>query len=361
MVPDSIAPGPKWQLIFIPHLLLVECKSVLLAINLLRKRRRGKLLRAPVALKTNHEKWHYQTQQGSQGYPVSPTYSTTFQYYQPQSPVYDGPSSPIYASPISQYPVATTPSGVVYTTNIVAATQLYMPQQAYTYAVPYMNSSYSSNPTSPTSPPPVVKTEARKIIITQLPHGTTSSALHELLTKIVSNSKRLSHYSSAAVQSIEIATHVDGKAKGHAFAIFETHTVAKTVIRAVDGMRFQGRVLSARFAKEGAEPARYSSVMSEKQAVVSSAELFQAQDSASGQWWGHGNETNGTMKMEQKAKGDSGRESASKSPRSSKEADEKDGVVVSSEVKKSRGMSAPVVVDGSSSRGSHGREKKHRS
>lgn len=159
------------------------------------------------------------------------------------------------------------------------------------------------------------------------------------------------------MQSIEIATHVDGKAKGHAFAIFETHTVAKTVVKAVHGMRFQGRVLSARFAKEGAEPIRYGSEMGEKQ-----AELFQAQDPTSGQWWGYGNGTNGITEVEPMTKGEGDREkSDSKSPTGS-EAEGKNGAVAGSgEIKRSGAMSAPAVVDGSSSRGSHGKEKKHRS
>lgn len=225
-----------------------------------------------------------------------------------------------------------------------------------------MTSPYSSSSASPTSPPPVVKTEARKIIITQLPHGITSSALHELLTKIVSSSKRLSSYSSAPVQSIEIATHVDGKAKGHAFAVFETHAIAKVVVRAVDGMRFQGRVLSARFAKEGAEPSRYGSGMGEKQTIVSSTELFQTSDSVSGQWWGNGSGSKGSTEMERRA-GDRGREtSESKAQTEGKEAAGKDVVVPRSDVpKRSGAMSAPAVVDGSSSRGSHGKERKHRS
>lgn len=223
-------------------------------------------------------------------------------------------------------------------------------------------SPYSSSSASPTSPPPVVKTEARKIIITQLPHGTTSSALHELLTKIVSSSKRSSSHASTAVQSIEIATHVDGKAKGHAFAIFESHAIARSVVRAVDGLRFQGRVLSARFAKEGAEPSRYTSGITEKQSMVSSTELFQTSDPGTGQWAGYRNGTKASTDIERKARGGVGRErSESKVQAEGKEGDDENGVVASSgEIKRSGAMSAPAVVDGSSSRGSHAKEKKHR-
>ena len=296
-------------------------------------------------------KWHYQTQPGSQSYAsASPTYSS-FQYYSPQSPIYDGASSPIYTSPVSPYPIAASPSGVVYTSNVVAATPFYIAQQqAYTYALQCMTSPYTSSSASPTSPPPMVKTEARKIIIRQLPHGTTSSALHELLTKIVSNSKRSLSCSSTPVQSIEIATHVDGKAKGHAFAIFESHAIAKTVMHVVDGMRFQGRVLSARLTKEGAEPAGYGPALGERQLAISSAELSQTFDGAQGQIWGGKGGAGG--------KGRSG----SKLETDGKEVDGEAAVVASSgETKRSGAMSAPAVVDGSSSKGSHGKEKKHRS
>jgi hypothetical protein len=285
---------------------------------------------------------------------MSPTYST-FQLYPAQSPVYDGPSSPIYASPVSPYQVATSPSGVVYAGNVVAPTQLFMSQQpAYAYTMPYLNSPYHSSSASPASPPPMVKTEARKLIITQLPHSTTSSSLHELLTQIVSNSKRSSSYSSTPVQSIEIATHIDGKAKGHAFAIFETHTIAKSVKEVVNGMRFQGRVLSARFAKEGAEPARSVPGLAEKQVTISSAELFPTSNIALGKprgggRGGRGGEV-GTLKSETKLQ------------TREKEVNGDTGMVANnSETKRAGAMSVPVVVDGSSSRGSHGKDKKHRS
>jgi hypothetical protein len=320
-------------------------------------------------LETDCEQWHYQTQQGSQSYaPVSPTLPG-FPYYQPQSPLYEGASSPLFTSPVAQYPVTQSPSTVIYTSNVVASTQVYIPPQpVYAYHVPYMSNTFSpsSAPVSPTSPtsPPLIKTEARKIIITQLPHGITSSTLRELLTKTISNSKHATPFSSSSVQSIEIATHVDGKAKGHAFAVFQTHTIAKTVVQAIDGLQFQGRVLSARFAKEGAEPSsRYCSGVREEQVVASSAELFQL-SALGAQWWGFGGESKANPRIsEQKMEGGvEERHSESKPHNERKESSGETMTIINGGVatqKSPRPMSAPVVVDGSSSSGSQGKDRKH--
>jgi hypothetical protein len=241
------------------------------------------------------------------------------------------------------------------------------PQQVYTYAVPYMGSAYSNTCVSPTSPPApsVIKTEARKIIITQLPHGTTTAALHELLTTIISSSKRLSNLSVSPVQSIELATHVDGKPKGHAFAILETHAIAKTVAKAIEGLRFQGRVLGARLAKEGAEPSpRYGG----KQGAALSTELFQFSEPVSGpgaQWWGYGDVSKAAPEISEHRAAKDGAKGRSAGKPQTKVKEGGESVVVSSDGevvgKRSGAMSAPVVVDGSSHRASHGKDKKHRS
>jgi RNA recognition motif-containing protein len=283
--------------------------------------------------------------------------------------MYEGASSPLFNSPVAQYPVTQSPSTVIYTSNVVASTQVYIPPQpVYAYPVPYMSSNFSpaSAPVSPTSPtsPPLIKTEARKIIITQLPHGITSSALHELLTKTISNSKHTATFSSSSVQSVEIATHVDGKAKGHAFAVFETHAIAHTVVRAIDGLRFQGRVLSARFAKEGAEPSsRYYSGVREEQVVASSAELFQL-SGLGAQWWGFGGESKANLRIsEQKTEGNSAEgRSEIKSHNAREQSSGENMTMVNGGVAawKSPGpMNAPVVVDGSSSSVSRGKDRMH--
>lgn len=230
-----------------------------------------------------------------------------------------------------------------------------------------MTSAYSNTCISPTSPPApsVIKTEARKIIITQLPHGTTTAALHELLTTIISSSKRLSNISVSPVQSIELATHVDGKPKGHAFATFETHAIAKNVAKEIKGLRFQGRVLDARLAKEGAEP---SSRYGGKHGATSSTELLQFSEPVpvpGAQWWGYGDMSKATAEIsEHRAAKDSGKGRSGSKPQTNGK-DGGESMVVSSDGeavgKRSGAMSAPAVVDGSSHRSSHGKDKKHRS
>lgn len=116
------------------------------------------------------------------------------------------------------------------------------------------------------TPPTVVKTEARKIIITSLSHKTTTPELRDLILKLLSKMRPSRsgdpyhhQHRHILLQDVEIARHPDHKSRGHAFAVFETHHVAKAMIKALDGLKFHNRQLSARFAKEGAEPSsKYS-------------------------------------------------------------------------------------------------------
>lgn len=146
------------------------------------------------------------------------------------------------------------------------STPVYIPAPqpviAYMVPVPYAESSMSPQSPPITQPevhpaPAVIKTEARKIIICSLPHNTTTNELHDLLIKLLSKSRSFSGDPYQALQDVEIARHSDQKSRGHAFAIFDTHPVAKDMVKALDGLKFQNRVLSSRLAKEGAEPAKH--------------------------------------------------------------------------------------------------------
>lgn len=107
---------------------------------------------------------------------------------------------------------------------------------------------------------PVIQTEARKIIITQLPHSTTVAGLTDHLSKaIAASSTPYTPYE--CIHNVEIARHGDGTSRGHAFATLESHQLAKTLVRALDGTRYKGRTVQARFAKEGAEMGRYEAGM----------------------------------------------------------------------------------------------------
>jgi RNA recognition motif-containing protein len=113
-----------------------------------------------------------------------------------------------------------------------------------------------TQPEVPPAGPAVIKTEARKIIIRSLPHNTTTNELHDLLIKLLIKSRSFSGDPYQTLQDVEIARHSDQKSRGHAFAVFDTHQVAKDAVKALDGLKFQNRVLSSRLAKEGAEPAK---------------------------------------------------------------------------------------------------------
>lgn len=179
------------------------------------------------------------------------------------------------------YPTV-APAGIVYSGSIAPFTPVYIPppQPIVTYMVPisYSESVVSSQERSiqhyvPSVPPGVVKTEARKVIITSLPHSTTESDLRDLLVRLLTKSHACSD-PFQAVHEMEIARHSDQKSRGHAFAVFETHQVAKSMISALDGLKFQNRHLSARFAKEGAKPSMYAS-LSSGQAYISPSTVDQ--------------------------------------------------------------------------------------
>jgi hypothetical protein len=128
------------------------------------------------------------------------------------------------------------------------------PQPGYTYVVPVTLPSsipYQEPPPSSTyretpAPQPTILTTARKIIITSLPHHTHRTALLSLLANCDPHHR-------ITVQSVEVAKHPDGRAKGHAFAVLENHIVAKRVVERINGLKWQGRTLCARLAKEGVE------------------------------------------------------------------------------------------------------------
>jgi len=147
------------------------------------------------------------------------------------------PSTPVYIPPAPSIVTYTVP--LVYPENPVSST----------------TTNYYASPAST-----VIKTEARKVIITQLPHSTSTSDLRDLLFNNIAQLSK--NYSYDAIEDVEIATHADGTPRGHAFAVFESYSLAKSVVKSLDGLKFKGRTLQARFAKEGVEPStrRYSSM-----------------------------------------------------------------------------------------------------
>jgi hypothetical protein len=184
------------------------------------------------------------------------------------------PPSPIYESTLHAFTVAqhvdyftpSTQADIVYAGNMAPNVLVYMPQPQPVYACfpiayntgavspPSTISAIPEIPTNNTITGPVVQTEARKVIIKGLPYGTSQLALVSLINELyASSSSRHSNHHKLAIQYIELARYLDGKLKGHAFVVFESHRVAGRVVAAIDGHKFQGRVVRATLAKEGVE------------------------------------------------------------------------------------------------------------
>jgi RNA recognition motif-containing protein len=76
--------------------------------------------------------------------------------------------------------------------------------------------------------------------------------------------------------------HPDYKQKGHAFIVVDTEGLAEHIVSALNGVKFQGRSLGAKFAKEGVEPVGgYNNNESEPQYYNSQPQLaspFMLQD-----------------------------------------------------------------------------------
>jgi hypothetical protein len=209
--------------------------------------------------------WNHQQQ--SNYSPVSSVFSGG-SYYQPPSPIYEAPANTFAINQPVEYFTAAPQPAIVYAGNMAPSTPVYIPQRQPVYACFPMafNTGLMSPPSTvrsiqqiPTGTinGPVVQTEARKVIIKGLPRDTSETALVSLIDQFSSrsSSSRSHRPYSSAIQHVDLARHSDGRLKGHAFIIFETHRIAKKVVDSIDGHKFQGRELRATLAKEGVESA----------------------------------------------------------------------------------------------------------
>ena len=284
--------------------------------------------------------------------------------------VYDYTSS-YSTTPLIAYSYSAAPtSRIVYAGNMEPSTPVYIPPTPpiATYAAPLV---YPECPVSPpannyyTSPAStVIKTEARKLIITQLPHSTSTLDLRDLLFNAIS--KLSGSYCYEAVEDVEIATHADGTPRGHAFAIFESYSLAKSMVKSLNGLKFKGRTLQARFAKEGVEAStRHYSLLPEE-AYPASPLKDNTQALLTGMSGASHNRPSKSSKGKESATGhipsltsyhaspSSDRKSTKETSSEKKEKNNKLNSTESAHKKKlSTSMDPPIVVDGSSSRKHH--------
>lgn len=171
-------------------------------------------------------------------------------YYQQLPQLYETyKSSQNY--PSVDYFQASAPTGAISADNAVATTAVHVtPVQAaitYTYQAP---AQYAEAPPAPSA---TIMTEARKIIITQLPNLTSYHDLEKLLFKYITRGMPRSSADSpeSQLEELNIKTHADRKSpRGHAFAILRSEQIAKAVVKSIDGLSYHGRILNARLAKE---------------------------------------------------------------------------------------------------------------
>lgn len=114
--------------------------------------------------------------------------------------------------------------------------------------------------------------EARKIIITHLPHSITEKELQSLLERASQRSHRSKSQAPTdgpPIEHFELLKEANGKVRGHAFATFYSATIAKRVVDNLDGKVYQRRELKVRLTKEGVESVRRTSPV--HQSVTASA------------------------------------------------------------------------------------------
>ncbi|PMD36996.1 hypothetical protein L207DRAFT_433688 [Hyaloscypha variabilis F] len=314
----------------------------------------GGQLMQPFLPQETYSEWNQQPQ--SNYSPVSPVFSNGG-YYQPPSPIYESPPNNfLVTQPVNYFTAVPQPS-IVYAGNMPPATPVYVPPRQPVY--PCFPTTYTTGLMSPPSTVrsssqtplntvtgPVVQTEARKVIIKGLPRDTREDALITHINQVASkaSSSRSHRSSSSAIQHIDFARHSDGRLKGHAFVIFETHRIAKKVVDTLDGQKFQGRQLRATLAKEGVEPFEAFHQHQQQHGYHtpdSSSRMSQSPSLAGGrvdekeyrdtQWNNNGEGSSKSAKGKEKPRENSGEDRGRKSRPKSKEP--------------TRG--APAVVDGS--------------
>jgi RNA recognition motif-containing protein len=93
-----------------------------------------------------------------------------------------------------------------------------------------------------------------KVIFTSIPSKATSKELSDFIrSTLISSSLDSSPLEDPlqALESVQIEKHPDGTQKSHAFLVFETYEMAQAVVNLLDGVKFHGKALKVKLAKEG--------------------------------------------------------------------------------------------------------------
>jgi RNA recognition motif-containing protein len=235
-------------------------------------------------------------------------------------------TTPVYVTPIPQTPV-------------------------YTYTAPTPTPTpYLEAPFSTQAVPATIKMEARKIVITQLPHSASYYDLEKLLFKYITRamSKSSPNGPHKELEELSIETRLNKKPRGHAFAILGSEQLARSVAKNLDGVQFRGRILKARLAKEGVktrpDPAAEPHLMSPPLA-------YQPQDPPAAQ------PSPSHIEQVSAVENSSARTMSTTAPRIDSKSTWKTKEGSSERKKKS---SSPAVVNGSSSGSSRERDEKSR-
>ncbi|EDO04457.1 predicted protein [Sclerotinia sclerotiorum 1980 UF-70] len=146
-------------------------------------------------------------------------------------------------------PLPPTFDPILYAGDVVPSTPMFTsPLQTFTSSPPFLPIAEQYDTMS------IVKS---KVIVTQIPHHASTTDLRNLIHAGI-KAKFLDTSSAenplAALCSMKIEKHPDGRQKSHAFLSFETCSMARAIVDMLDGVDFKGRNLRVKLAKEGAEP-----------------------------------------------------------------------------------------------------------
>ncbi|PQE26137.1 Nucleotide-binding alpha-beta plait protein [Rutstroemia sp. NJR-2017a BBW] len=156
---------------------------------------------------------------------------------------------PIYHQP---FPTSTTTSTISTTYN----NEVGIPQAPATYNMqppPVMDAHFAPQPPYNPSPETMAIVKS-KVIFTSIPSKASSKELSAFISSTL-RSSTLDHSPLEdplqALDSVQIEKHPDGTQKSHAFLVFETYEMAQAVVNLLDGVKFHGKALKVKLAKEG--------------------------------------------------------------------------------------------------------------